>query len=312
MKSLTTKNIVLAAVLATLLYLGVILIAPLVVSLPETRKPVAPIPPKLDITHERVAFPSTQPDINLVAWWMPNPNAKAVVVLVHGHGGQRTMEVFGGMQLAKNMLDAGYAVVSVDLRGHGESDDAPGGKLEPANLVLDVKGAIDWIKQIHPDLPVGVIGASLGGATVVLAGVEDPRIEAVIAVDPALEPSLSIENFLVHIMSVPKTVARHLAWSMVEVHNQFGGTDPLKVAAQLDGKKLFLIHNEADPVNPVSGSRRLKGILPEAQLWVTPPAIDHPIVLERGAWGSHVRSYLLHPVTFAEKTISFFDARLLK
>ncbi|MDF1643729.1 MAG: alpha/beta fold hydrolase [Pseudomonadales bacterium] len=312
MKFLTTKKIMFGVVLATVLYLAIILIAPLLVPLPDTRKPVAPIPAELKITNERVTFPSAQSDLNLVAWWMPNPEPKAVVVLVHGHGGQRTMEVFGGMQLAKNMLDAGYAVLSVDLRGHGESDDAPGGKLEPANLVFDVMGAIDWVKQKHPELAVGVIGASLGGATIVMAGVQDKRIEAVIAVAPALEPEASIERYLVHVMSLPKSVARHLAWSMVNVHGQLGSVDPLEVGAQLDGSKLFLIHNEADPINPVSGSRKLKAILPAAQLWITPPAPDNPVVLARGAWGSHVRSYLLHPKEFAEKTVEFLDARLTK
>ncbi|MBV1914421.1 MAG: lysophospholipase [Pseudomonadales bacterium] len=312
MKFLTTKNIFLTAMLITVLYLALILIAPLLMPLPDTRKPVAPIPAELKIENQRVTFPSTQPGINLVAWWMPNPQAKAVLILVHGHGGQRTMEVLGGMQLAKKLLNADYAVLSVDLRGHGESDDAPDGKLEPAELVLDVMGAIDWVKQKYPDLSVGVIGASLGGATVVMAGVQDERIEAVLAVAPALEPRASIERYLINVMSVPKFVARHLAWSMVEVHGQLGGTDPLEIGAQLDGTKLFLIHNEADPINPVSGSRRLKEILPEAQIWITPAALDNPIVLERGAWGSHVRSYLLHPKEFAKKTIGFFDKRLVK
>ncbi|MBL4583792.1 MAG: alpha/beta fold hydrolase [Pseudomonadales bacterium] len=312
MELFKTKNMMLGAALITVLYLAVILVAPLLVPLPDTRKPVPAIPAELNITHERVTFGSTQPNINLVAWWMPNPAAKAVVVLVHGHGGQRTMDVFGGMQLSKKMLDAGFAVLSVDLRGHGESDAAPSNKLGPANLVHDVMGAIDWVKHKHPDLAVGVIGASLGGATVVMAGVKDQRIKAILAVAPALEPALSIENYLVHVMSLPTFVARHLAWSMVSVHGQLGGTDPLKAAAQLDGKKLFLIHNEADPVNPVSGSRRLKAILPEAQIWVTPAALNNPIVLERGPWGSHVRSYLLHPKEFAEKTISFFNERLSK
>jgi len=312
MKFFTTKTILLTAVLITALYMALILIAPLLVPLPDTRKPVAPIPTELNIENQRVTFPSTQPGVDLVAWWMPNPTAKAVVVLVHGHGGQRTMEVFGGMQLAKQLLDAGYAVMSVDLRAHGESDDAPGGKLAPEDLVLDVMGAVDWVKQQHPDLSVGVIGASLGGATVVMAGVRDKRIEAVLAVAPALEPTESIKSFLVSVMSVPEFVARHLAWSMLKVHGQLGGADPLEIGAQLDGSKLFLIHNEADPINPVSGSRRLKEILPQAQIWITPPALDNPIVLERGPWGSHVRSYLLHPKQFAEKTIGFFDSRLVQ
>ena len=111
-------------------------------------------------------------------------------------------------------------------------------------------------------------------------------------------------------MSMPEFVARHLSWSMLTVHGQLGGADPLEIGAQLDGSRLFLIHNEADPINPVSGSRRLKEILPQAQIWITPPALDNPIVLERGPWGSHVRSYLLHPKQFAEKTIGFFDGRL--
>ena len=75
MKFLTTKNIFLTAMLITVLYLALILIAPLLMPLPDTRKPVAPIPAELKIENQRVTFPSTQPGINLVAWWMPKGKA---------------------------------------------------------------------------------------------------------------------------------------------------------------------------------------------------------------------------------------------
>ena len=85
----------------------------------------------------------------------------------------------------------------------------------------------------------------------------------------------------------------------------------LDIGKRLDGRKLLLIHNEADPVSPASGARKLKAALPDAELWITPPPpADHPLMRNAGRQGSHVLSYLLYPDAFVEKVLNFFDQRL--
>lgn len=291
------------------LYAGFILVAPLFGSLPDIRRPVAPIT-NSTLVYETVHLASAQPGIELTAWWMPSPTPRAVMILVHGLRGQRAMTRFGGVTLAEKLVAAGYSVLSIDLRGHGDSDAAPDGSLNTSELPLDLIGAVDWVETKAPGLPIGVLGASLGGDVVIRTASQEPRIVAVIAVDAALAPIAAAENFLVTAMSLPRIVAQHLIWSMQYVHGGWNSESAVEAGARLDGARLMLIHNEADPVSPVSGSRELKSRLPKAQLWVTPaPAPDNPILLSGGTQGTHVLSFRLYPDIFLKKVLGFLDSR---
>lgn len=135
-------------------------------------------------TCERVEFPS--PDGGrLVAWWMPAPQARAAVILVHGGGDNRNDRYLDILGIARRVLDLGYAALAIDMRGHGESSDYPAGPVEigPSNA-SDVSAAVDWLLARDPELAVGALGASMGGATVIYAAARDPRIAGAVVVDP--------------------------------------------------------------------------------------------------------------------------------
>jgi fermentation-respiration switch protein FrsA (DUF1100 family) len=82
--------------------------------------------------------------------------------------------------------EAGYAVLAFDFQAHGESTGQriTFGQLE----ALDAAAAIRWAKQRLPGRKVGVIGASMGGAAMLL-GPEPLPIDALIleAVYPDIE-----------------------------------------------------------------------------------------------------------------------------
>ena len=84
---------------------------------PEWRK-IEATPTELGLNAEFVRFESTD-GIALRAWWIPAANGKNTdVVLAHGQSGNRS-DMLGR---AAFLVSAGYNVLAIDLRGHGESE----------------------------------------------------------------------------------------------------------------------------------------------------------------------------------------------
>jgi pimeloyl-ACP methyl ester carboxylesterase len=106
--------------------------------------------------------------LTLVAEAWGDPKAKPVVLL---HGGGQTRHAWAGT--AQRIGAAGWHAVSVDQRGHGESDWAPDGNYDRERYADDV---IE-IARALPTPPV-LVGASLGGISSLMAihraGLADP------------------------------------------------------------------------------------------------------------------------------------------
>jgi alpha-beta hydrolase superfamily lysophospholipase len=83
---------------------------------------------------------------------------KAVVALVHGlaeHSGRYE-------HVAARLLDAGYAVVAVDLQGHGMSDGFPGDVSGLDDWLADVAELLDRAREGSRGKPLFIMGHSLG------------------------------------------------------------------------------------------------------------------------------------------------------
>ena len=103
--------------------------------------------------------------ITLAADVIGAPHAPAVVLL---HGGGQTRYSWG--RLARRLGQFGYYVLSLDLRGHGDSDWAPDGDYRLDAFVADLYAVLERL----PSPPV-LIGASLGGISALLAVGESER-----------------------------------------------------------------------------------------------------------------------------------------
>lgn len=112
-----------------------------------------------------------------------DPGATTVVLL---HGGGQTRHAWA--ETAERLARQGYHAVTVDLRGHGDSDRAPGGDYRREAFAGDVACLA---RQFSP-APV-MVGASLGGISALLAQAEHPPpvASALVLVDIAtrIEPS---------------------------------------------------------------------------------------------------------------------------
>jgi len=109
------------------------------------------------------------------------PGQGSSVVLAHGGGQTRHSWSASAVTLA----DQGHNVLSLDLRGHGDSDWAANGNYAMHDFVGDHLAAIDWLGAA-----VHWVGASLGGSTGLYAvGAAADRFRSLTLVDITPAPA---------------------------------------------------------------------------------------------------------------------------
>lgn len=121
-----------------------------------------------------------------------DPGAPAVIFM---HGGGQTRHSWHGA--TRRLVADGYHVVSLDTRGHGDSDWSPSGEYGIEVLAADLLAVIATLQT----LPV-LVGASLGGSTGLYAvgNAATPIARALVMVDviPRVDPAGAerIVNFM--------------------------------------------------------------------------------------------------------------------
>ena len=115
--------------------------------------------------------------------WLPDGRPRAVIVGVHGFNDYGNAFAIP----AATWTAEGLAVYAFDQRGFGASD-APGLWAGVDAMVDDLAEAVAAIRARHPDIPVHVIGISMGGAVamVALARGRLPEVTGTVLVAPAV------------------------------------------------------------------------------------------------------------------------------
>lgn len=116
--------------------------------------------------------------------WAPNPK-KPWAVLVALHGFNDYSNAFDSA--AKQWAERGIATYAIDQRGFGRS--AHTGMWAGVDaMVADAKAFVAAVKARHPDLPLYLLGDSMGGAVamVALARHPAPPVKGAILVAPAV------------------------------------------------------------------------------------------------------------------------------
>lgn len=89
----------------------------------------------------------------------PNPDATHVVLLAHGYG-----EHIGRYpHVAQALVDHGAQVHGLDHTGHGRSDGDRAIIPSFEDVVTDLHSLAEQAHDAHPDLPVALVGHSMGG-----------------------------------------------------------------------------------------------------------------------------------------------------
>ena len=131
---------------------------------------------------------------------MPNgvPAPVPAVLLLHGYGENRSV----WKDFEQQLLTRGWAVMALDLRGHGESksrnqrpiEPSPAWRTDPREFPIDVGPALDWIKA-QPRVntrKIVIIGSDVGANLALIASGHYPEVRTVVAVKPNLEETLAL------------------------------------------------------------------------------------------------------------------------
>jgi alpha-beta hydrolase superfamily lysophospholipase len=109
------------------------------------------------MSAEVETFPGRQEEIAMSVW--PNPAAERIVILAHGYG-----EHLGRYEhVAQFLVDRGAVVAGPDHVGHGRSDGERVVVTDYDLVVDDLHAVVERLKERHPDLPVVLVGHSMGG-----------------------------------------------------------------------------------------------------------------------------------------------------
>lgn len=131
----------------------------------------------------------TKDGVTIVGNYYPKEEAKFAGILIHQR--PKTKESFN--ELAQILNNQGYAVVSIDLRGHGESNQSVFGKLdytqfseeEEKKSILDIEAASNFLKNKgFSKEKQFLIGASIGANLSFQFLSEYPEIKAVVLLSP--------------------------------------------------------------------------------------------------------------------------------
>jgi pimeloyl-ACP methyl ester carboxylesterase/GNAT superfamily N-acetyltransferase len=218
-----------------------------------------------------------------LAGWFFRPDAAApapTVLLLHGIPG-----IEKNWDLAYTLRDGGWNVLLIHYRGCWGSE----GNYSLPGIVDDILAAVDYLSQ-RPEVDMrrlAGVGLSLGGWGVVMAAAREPRLRALVVLNPLVDG---------HARPLSDDEAAQFAGplngiSPAEVQAQWAALTPLpRVAAQLAGRPVLLFTGDADELFSPEHIRPLAEAMPhEAAEWRRLPAARH-------TFGEH-RSVLIHTAT---------------
>lgn len=122
-----------------------------------------------------------------VQGWEPDTTPKAIIGLVHGIGEHTGRYAHVG----KAMIDAGYALVGFDLRGHGKSGGARGHFPSLEAVMGDIRQFFQFVSQRYPTIPQFLYGHSLGGLLAITYALQNKAaLKGVVVTGSALRSAL--------------------------------------------------------------------------------------------------------------------------
>jgi len=123
-------------------------------------KEIEATPELISLDYEEVSL-TTDDGVVLNAWWIPNPNARATLLFLHGNAGN----ISHRLNSIELFYKLGLSVFIIDYRGYGKSTGAP----SEQGTYIDAETAWMYLtkeKNIQADNII-IFGRSLGGAVAI-------------------------------------------------------------------------------------------------------------------------------------------------
>lgn len=155
------------------------------------------VPPRIALPEPQMSLIALDDGDRLAVFSNDGDDVKPTVLLIHGLGGSAESDYVRAS--AKGLIDDGFPVVRVDLRGAGVSGDYSAGMYH-GGKTQDIRAVLDWIAR-----PTVVVGFSLGAnATIKLLGEQAPGVIGGVSVSAPLDLAVGAEHL------------HHRAWGFYE------------------------------------------------------------------------------------------------
>ncbi len=219
--------------------------------------------------------------------WSAVGDSRATVVLVAGLAATKDNAEL--VAVAESLRDRGFDVLAYDARGHGESAGVCTlGDLERH----DVAAAVAHAREA--ELPVVVVGASMGGIAVLRYAADDPNLAGVVTVSTPADWRLHASPGTIALTGMIRTRAgRAFAAKLfrVRLSPHWSNAEPPRALASRVSSPLAVVHGDRDRFIPV---REAAGLFSagggERRLFIV-PRMGHayhreavPVIDEAVAW----------------------------
>ena len=218
-------------------------------------------------------------------------NSDTVCIMFPGYRGTPCRDFSGG---AHDMIDAGFNVVLIEERGHGES--------QGHSITFGVREREDaksWIKYAREtfgeDKRIVLIGISMGGATVLYASDLLKEGDKVISDCPYTTPKEVIFNTLKYTLKMNPKIFYPLAnlSSILFGHTNLNHMDARDFVKNSKAD-IMIIHGEKDTLVPQSFSKALKELFPDKIRYESFPTAEHGLsyIMDKERYRSIVNDFL--------------------
>jgi alpha-beta hydrolase superfamily lysophospholipase len=251
------------------------------------RPAMHPVPLPIGFTAQQVAIPSQGHAI--AGWWIDNHADTPVVLLLPGIRADRS-----SMASRATLLRArGFSVLLIDLQAHGET---PGEQITLGwRESRDVEAALGWLKSRFPGRRIGVIGCSLGGASIVL-GHQPAGFDAIVleAVYPRIGRAVENRIRLRVGALAPLLTPLLLAQIPLRLHISPHDLEPIRHIADV-GAPVLIAAGSRDEHTTLGESEELYGTAVQPkQLWVVDGARHQDLLsYDPAGYEDHVIGFLV-------------------
>ena len=211
-------------------------------------------PADVGLTAQAVRLPIAQGK-TLFAWFVPVPSQtpSPAVVVMHGWGANASLM----LPALAPLHAAGFAVLLLDARCHGQSDGAPFTSLP--RFAEDIEAGLDWLRQqaLIDAGRLSVMGHSVGAGAALLCATRRADVRAVVSLSAFAHPREIMRSFLAE-ARIPYPV---LGWYVMRhvqavIGARFDDIAPLRSMTRLRCPVL-LVHGTEDAVVPFADAQRL-------------------------------------------------------
>jgi alpha-beta hydrolase superfamily lysophospholipase len=114
-------------------------------------------------------------------------NPQKILLCIHGLGGHSG----GYIELAERLKKLNIVSYAIDLRGHGLSQEKKQPYFSFSQIISDVKLMINFLKNKYPEIPLYLLGESMGGIIVLNVALEE-KIDGLILLAAGIKTNVKL------------------------------------------------------------------------------------------------------------------------